>query len=227
MKIQHVFFDLDHTLWDFEKNSGLAFQKVFTNYNIPIDLDDFLKVYKPINAQYWKLYREEKVTKERLRYRRLKDVFDALEYSISDDLIHLIAIKYIDFLPEFNYLFDGTFELLDYLKEKYQLHIITNGFEEIQQKKMRSANILHYFKEVITSESVGVKKPNPKVFLHALEVAEANKEEAMMIGDNLEADIQGALDVGLQAIHCNFDGQTLKDRKIVSVTSLLEIKQYI
>ena len=129
MKLQHVFFDLDHTLWDFEKNSGLAFQKVFTSYNIPLDLNDFLKVYKPINARYWKLYREEKVTKERLRYRRLKDVFDTLKFSISDDLINLIAIKYIDFLPEFNHLFDGTFELLDYLKDKYTLHIITNGFE--------------------------------------------------------------------------------------------------
>jgi len=227
MKIQHLFFDLDHTLWDFEKNSGLAFQKVFTNHNIQLDLDDFLKVYKPINAQYWKLYREEKVTKESLRYARLKDVFDILKYSISDDLINLIAVKYIDFLPEFNHLFDGTFELLDYLKEKYQLHIITNGFEEIQQKKMISANIHHYFKEVITSESVGVKKPNPKVFLHALEVAKAKKEESIMIGDNLEADIQGALNVGLQAIHCNFDQQTVMDKKIVSVTSLLEIKQYL
>lgn len=225
--IKHVFFDLDHTLWDFEKNSGLAFQKVFTSYNIPLDLNDFLKVYKPINARYWKLYREEKVTKEHLRYRRLKDVFDTLKFSISDDLINLIAIKYIDFLPEFNHLFDGTFELLDYLKKKYQLHIITNGFEEIQSKKMDASKLSPYFNQVITSESVGVKKPNPRVFLHALEVAKANKEEAIMIGDNLEADIQGALDVGLQAIHCNFDEQTVKDEKIVSVTSLLEIKQYL
>ena len=91
--------------------------------------------------QYWKLYREEKVTKSELRYQRLKKTFDAVNYSISDILIDEIADQYIEFLPHFNYLFDGTFEILDYLKEKYSLHIITNGFEEIQTKKMESSKI--------------------------------------------------------------------------------------
>ena len=227
MKIKHIFFDLDHTLWDFEKNSNLAFQKVFLEYNITVDFNLFLETYKPINFKYWKLYREEEVTKEVLRYARLKDTFDAIEYSVSDKLIDLIAIKYIVFLPDFNHLFEGTFELLDYLKDKYQLHIITNGFEEIQSKKMISSNIHHYFKEVITSESVGVKKPNPKVFLYALEVAKAKKEESIMIGDSLEADIHGALNIGLKAIHCNFDNEIIKDKNIVSVRSLLEIKKYV
>ena len=227
MNIKHVFFDLDHTLWDFETNSDLAFNKVFTTFNINTDLKDFLKVYKPINFEYWKLYREEKISKENLRYGRLKDAFDAINFSISDDLINNIAIEYLNFLPEFNFLFDGTFELLDYLKEKYELHIITNGFEEVQSQKMISSKIHHYFKEVITSESVGVKKPNPKVFKFALEVAKAKKEESIMIGDNLEADIQGALKVGLSAIHCNFDNQIIENKNVVSVSSLLEIKQYI
>lgn len=227
MDIQHVFFDLDHTLWDFEKNSDLAFKKVFGKQNITIDLNSFLTVYKPLNLQYWKLYREEKISKEELRYGRLKNTFDAVNYAITDDLIDVIAVEYIDFLPDFNHLFKHTFEILEYLKDKYQLHIITNGFEEIQIKKMESSNILHYFNSVITSESVGVKKPNPKVFYHALEVANAKKENSIMIGDNIEADVLGALNIGMQAIHCNFEQEKVVDLNIISIASLLELKQYL
>jgi putative hydrolase of the HAD superfamily len=227
MDIQHVFFDLDHTLWDFEKNSDLAFKKVFDKQNITIDLNSFLTVYKPLNLEYWKLYREEKISKDELRYGRLKNTFDAVNYAITDDLIDVIAIEYIDSLPDFNHLFEYTFEILEYLKDKYQLHIITNGFEEIQIKKMESSNILHYFNSVITSESVGVKKPNPKVFYHALEVANAKKENSIMIGDNIEADVLGAINIGMQAIHCNFEQEKVVDLNIISIASLLEIKQYL
>jgi putative hydrolase of the HAD superfamily len=227
MDIQHVFFDLDHTLWDFEKNSDLAFKKVFDKQNIKIDLNSFLTVYKPLNLEYWKLYREEKISKDELRYGRLKNTFDAVNYAITDDLIDIIAVEYIDFLPDFNHLFEYTFEILEYLKDKYQLHIITNGFEEIQIKKMESSNILHYFNSVITSESVGVKKPNPKVFYHALEVANAKKENSIMIGDNIEADVLGAINIGMQAIHCNFEQEKVVDLNIISIASLLELKQYL
>ena len=226
-QIEHVFFDLDHTLWDFEKNSDLAFQKVFDKQEISIKLDDFLKVYKPINLEYWRLYREEKVTKSELRYQRLKKTFDTVNYLISDNLINIIAVEYIDFLPHFNYLFPNTFEILDYLKEKYQLHIITNGFEEIQSKKMESSKIIHYFDTIVTSESVGVKKPNPRVFQYALKVANANKENSIMIGDSIEADILGAINVGIRAIHCNFDNKEIDNNNFKSISSLLELKQYL
>ena len=227
MGIKHVFFDLDHTLWDFEKNSDLAFQKIFKKQKIELNLNNFLEVYKPLNLQYWKLYREEKVTKSELRYQRLKKTFDAVNYSISDILIDEIADQYIEFLPHFNYLFDGTFEILDYLKEKYSLHIITNGFEEIQTKKMESSKISHYFNAIITSESLGVKKPNPKVFYHALKVAGAKQENSIMIGDSIEADVLGALNIGVDAIHCNFDNKKNIDYNFKSITSLLELKQYL
>jgi putative hydrolase of the HAD superfamily len=177
--------------------------------------------------QYWKIYREEKISKGELRYGRLKNTFDAVNYAITDDLIDIIAVEYIDFLPYFNHLFEHTFEILEYLKDKYQLHIITNGFEEIQIKKMESSNILHYFNSVITSESVGVKKPNPKVFYHALEVANAKKENSIMIGDNIEADVLGAINIGMQAIHCNFEQEKVVDLNIISIASLLELKQYL
>ncbi|AQS93741.1 noncanonical pyrimidine nucleotidase, YjjG family [Polaribacter sp. BM10] len=227
MKIEHVFFDLDHTLWDFDKNSGLTFEKIFKLNNVNIEIDDFLRIYMPINLEYWRLYRDEKVTKEALRYNRLKKSFDKLNFEISDALIDKLAIDYIDNLSSFNHLFEGTFEILDYLKNKYQLHIITNGFDEVQMKKMTSSKIIDYFDAIVTSDSVGVKKPNPKVFNFALKKANATAENSVMIGDSLEADINGALNVGFKAIHCVFNDETATAKNVTSVANLLEIKQYL
>ena len=227
INIEHVFFDLDHTLWDFEKNSDLTFEKVFKKQQINTDLNAFLEVYRPINLEYWRLFRDEKVSKKELRYGRLKKAFDSINYTISDDLIDTIAIEYIEYLSDFNHLFEGTFEILDYLKDKYQLHIITNGFEEVQHKKMKSSKLLPYFDAIITSESVGVKKPNPKVFHHALKVTNANQENSIMIGDSLEADIFGAINIGMSAIYCNFNNDVKTSDSYTSITSLLELKQYL
>ena len=227
MKIEHVFFDLDHTLWDFEKNSDLTFHKLFKDYSIDLEVSSFLAVYKPINLKFWRLYREEKISKENLRYQRLKEAFDVVNYDASDDLINVLAIKYIEIMPNFNHLFEGTFDILDYLKEKYQLHIITNGFEEVQSRKMKSSNIDHYFNQVITSESVGVKKPNPRVFEYALNIANASKENSIMIGDSIEADIEGALNFGLKAIHCDFENTGDINTLFDTVTSLSDLKKYL
>ncbi len=227
MKIEHVFFDLDHTLWDFEKNSDLTFHKLFKDYSIDLEVSSFLAVYKPINLKFWRLYREEKISKENLRYQRLKEAFDVVNYDASDDLINVLAIKYIEIMPNFNHLFEGTFDILDYLKEKYQLHIITNGFEEVQSRKMKSSNIDHYFNQVITSESVGVKKPNPRVFEYALNIANASKENSIMIGDSIEADIEGALNFGLKAIHCDFENTGDINTLFDTVNSLSDLKKYL
>ena len=227
MEVTHIFFDSDHTLWDFEKNSALTFQKILPEADVDLVHEQFINTYIPINAKYWKLYREEKVSKAALRYARLKETFHALKYEISDKKINSLAKEYILQLPNFNHLFDGTLELLDYLKEKYTLHIITNGFEEVQTLKMKKSKIFHYFTEVITSESVGVKKPNPKVFLHAMKKAGSSPKESLMIGDNIEADIQGALATGMKAIHCNFENTGIIPNNIISIRHLLEIKQYI
>ena len=227
MEVTHIFFDLDHTLWDFEKNSALTFQKILPEADVDLVHEQFINTYIPINAKYWKLYREEKVSKAALRYARLKETFHALKYEISDEKINSLAKEYILQLPNFNHLFDGTLELLNYLKEKYTLHIITNGFEEVQTLKMKKSKIFHYFTEVITSESVGVKKPNPKVFLHAMKKAGSSPKESLMIGDNIEADIQGALATGMKAIHCNFENTGIIPNNITSIRHLLEIKQYI
>ena len=185
-----------------------------------------MNYYKPINEKYWKLYREEKVSKPVLRYNRLKESFDALQYAISDKQIDHLAKIYIDNLPNYNTLFEGTVEILSYLITKYQLHIITNGFEEVQLLKMEKSEILHFFDKVITSESVGVKKPNPIIFNHALKITEASAEKSVMIGDNLEADIEGAQRIGMHTIFFNYHKQPVNNGTI-SVNRLMDIKQHL
>ncbi|WP_417212438.1 YjjG family noncanonical pyrimidine nucleotidase [Bizionia sp.] len=224
--ITDIFFDLDHTLWDFDKNSALAFQKIFNTHNIDVDIHDFLKVYEPINLSYWKLYREDQIDKESLRYRRLKESFDAINAMIHDDIINQLAIDYIVSLPTFNHLFHGTFDLLNYLQPHYKMHIITNGFQEAQDKKMEQSKISKYFKTVTNSELAGVKKPNPIIFDYAINKAEADKSKSLMIGDNLEADVLGALNFGMDAICFNYHGLKI-DSSIKQVANLMDLKAYL
>ncbi|MDO6807118.1 YjjG family noncanonical pyrimidine nucleotidase [Zobellia galactanivorans] len=201
--VTDVFFDLDHTLWDFEKNSALTFEKIFQENAIEVALPDFLEVYIPANFAFWKLYREEKISKEDLRYQRLKSVFDDLKYPVPDKTINKLSDEYIRCLSSFNHLFPNVTEILDYLKPKYKLHIITNGFQEVQEKKLKNSNIYGYFDQIIDSEMAGVKKPDPFIFELALRRAETRPENSLMIGDNLEADILGAQAVGYHALHFN------------------------
>ncbi|WP_299532127.1 YjjG family noncanonical pyrimidine nucleotidase [Ulvibacterium sp.] len=201
--ITDIFFDLDHTLWDFERNSALTFEKILKDNHIEVELSDFLKIYIPTNLAFWKLYREERITKSELRYQRLKTVFDALKYPISDENINLLSEEYIAHLSNYNHLFPNTIDVLEYLRPKYTLHIITNGFQEIQEKKLKNANISDYFVHIINSEMAGVKKPNPIIFQLALKAAKVSPQKALMIGDSLEADILGAQAVGLHTLHFN------------------------
>ncbi|WP_442846486.1 YjjG family noncanonical pyrimidine nucleotidase [Leeuwenhoekiella sp. H156] len=202
--IKHVFFDLDHTLWDFDRNSALTFEEIFSKNKISIPVGDFLEVYKPINFEYWKYFREARVTKEQLRYGRLKKSFDKLGVAIDDFLIDRLSTDYISYLPKYNHLFDGTLQVLEELRPHYELHIITNGFEEVQHLKLKNSKIDHYFKTVTSSEAVGVKKPDPKIFFHALKVAGAAVEESVMVGDTYDADIVGAQKVGMKTIFFNY-----------------------
>lgn len=221
--ITDVFFDLDHTLWDFDKNSILAFDKIFkTNYPT-IDTNAFIEVYIPINQACWKLYQVDKITHEELRYKRLKESFDKLNYSISDEAIDQIAHDYIEFLPDNNQLFEGAVEVLEYLYPKYNMHIITNGFAEVQQRKMYHSGLQKYFKTVTNSEMAGVKKPHKGIFEYALSLAKATKENAVMIGDCIDADVKGALDFGMQAIYFN-EKEIQTENSIVSIKHLLELK---
>ena len=224
--VTDVFFDLDHTLWDFEKNSELTFQSIFEKHDLQVDLENFLKVYTPINFKFWKLYREEKVTKENLRYERLKQSFDAIGKKVDDDTIHGLSEDYIKNLSSFGHLISGTFEILEYLKGSYRLHIITNGFAETQRKKMINSKISGYFEIVVNSEMAGVKKPNPKIFQMALEKANTLPDTSLMIGDNLEADILGAKAVGFHTLHFNSNGENFHEFSKI-IHHLHEIKHFL
>lgn len=225
-KITDIFFDLDHTLWDFDVNSELAFEAIFKKDHPTIEIAHFIEKYIPINQACWKLYQYDKITHAELRYNRLKHTFDALEYFVSDAQIESIAEDYIELLPQNNCLFDGTVEVLEYLGKKYKLHIITNGFADVQYKKINNSNLAGFFKTITNSEMAGVKKPNPVIFEYALDLAKANKENSVMIGDCLEADVQGALNAGLDAIFFN-DKNIKTGQNIKQVTHLLELKKYL
>ncbi|WP_298484230.1 YjjG family noncanonical pyrimidine nucleotidase [uncultured Maribacter sp.] len=224
--VTDVFFDLDHTLWDFEKNSGITFGKILLENKVDIKLEDFLKVYIPINLEYWKLFREEKITKEELRFYRLKKVFDTLEYKVQDQLVHKLSEDYIAHLSSFNHLFPNAIEILEYLKPNYKLHIITNGFQVVQEKKLKNSNIRDYFSYVIDSEMAGVKKPNPKIFKMALDKANTIPQKSIMIGDSIEADILGAKAVGFHTLHFNAHKESRHDYCDM-IHDLNEIKKYL
>jgi putative hydrolase of the HAD superfamily len=221
--VTDIFFDLDHTLWDFEKNSGLAFNEIFIELNFPFSLDVFLKLYNPINHAQWKLYRENKITQEDLRFNRLNMTFEKLNYSASIGLIDKISEQYITYLSTFPHLFEGAIELLEVLKNRFRLHIITNGFDKVQQFKIENSGIESFFEFVFTAEKVGFKKPHPEIFIQSLKTVNTTAEASIMIGDSFEADILGALNQGMQAIHFNSHNEEVHS-KCPIVYSLAELK---
>ena len=221
--VTDIFFDLDHTLWDFEKNSGLAFNEIFIELNFPFSLDVFLKFYNPINHAQWKLYRENKITQEDLRFNRLNMTFEKLNYSASIGLIDKISEQYITYLSTFPHLFEGALELLEVLKNRFRLHIITNGFDKVQQFKIENSGIESFFEFVFTAEKVGFKKPHPEIFIQSLKTVNTTAEASIMIGDSFEADILGALNQGMQAIHFNSHNEEVH-AKCPIVYSLAELK---
>ncbi len=223
-KIKNIFFDLDHTLWDFDKNSDLTFFKILQNNNIKIDVNRFLFEYHPINRKYWDMYRENRVSKSDLRFFRLSDTFNKLNYKVDDDIINKLAIDYIEHLSDFNNLIPDTFLVLEELKLKYNMHIITNGFKEVQRRKLEKSKLIHYFKTVTISEDVGVKKPDKLIFEQAIFSAKAKIENSIMIGDNYHADILGASALGMRAIYFNFHKTDEQRREnVIVIENLKEI----
>ncbi|MDB9794031.1 YjjG family noncanonical pyrimidine nucleotidase [Flavobacteriaceae bacterium] len=225
--IKHIFFDLDHTLWNFEKNSALTFKFLLDKYNITIDLQKFLKVYMPINFSLWNLYRDDKITKEYLRHNRLKSTFEKLNIKIDSGLIDKISNDYVKHLPDNNFLLPNAISVLDYLFQKYKLHIITNGFTEVQNTKISNSNLSKYFTCIIDSETVGVKKPHSKIFNYAYNISKAAyKNECLMIGDNYQADVMGALNYGFKAIHLNSNNESYHENSII-ITDLISLKEIL
>lgn len=225
-RITDVFFDLDHTLWDFEKNSALTFEKIFKQLNVDLQLGDFLHVYDAINHHYWKLYRENKISQKELRHQRLIKSFQAIDYAYDQQNIDSISDQYLLHLSTFSNLFEGAISLLEELQNHYNLHVITNGFEVVQHHKVNNSGLSSYFKNIFTAEKVGYKKPHPLIFEYALDHSNSEAHKSLMIGDSLEADILGALEAGMHAIHFNSHNEPLHDYCPV-VKSLDEIRDML
>ncbi|HSI70117.1 MAG TPA: YjjG family noncanonical pyrimidine nucleotidase [Gillisia sp.] len=224
--IKHIYFDLDHTLWDFDKNSALTFETIFKEEKLEISLPHFLENYVPINDNYWKLYRENQISKEALRTGRLYDCFKCMSLDVPEQVISNLSNNYIKYLPTHNYLLDDTLEILEYLNEKYRLHIITNGFEEVQHTKLTNSGISNFFKTVTTSEEAGVKKPEKEIFLKAMKKSSALPEHSVMIGDNYEADIMGAHRAGMHSIFFDYYAKQ-ETIQTAGIQKLNELKIYL
>ncbi len=225
MVFEHIFFDLDHTLWDFNTNAALAYKRCFDEMKIDMPVERFLPVYRLVNERYWELYRNGEVTKEQLKYGRLKDSFDLLEYSISEEKILVLADLFLKYLPMFNHLFDGAREVLDYASRKYRLHIITNGFDEVQLPKLENADIARYFDTVVTAEQAGARKPDSDIFVRAFQQSKAIPHYSLMIGDSYEADILGAIQVGMSAVLFDPENKSIGKHapRIIELRELFDI----
>ncbi len=207
MKYRHLFFDLDHTLWDFEANAKECIQELYDlnglHHKGIADFDAFFSCYSRHNERLWSYYAKGTIKQEELRWRRMW--YTLRDFDLEDqDLAKQMSVEFLERLPFKKNLFPYTIEILEYLNEKgYVLHLVTNGFEEVQHRKLQHSNLRNYFREVITSELCNSLKPHKAIFEYALLKSGAQVQESIMIGDNLDADIQGGMNAGLDTIFVN------------------------
>jgi len=225
--IKHIFFDLDRTLWDFEFNSHETLLELYSTYHLKkrgiMDYEGFIENYKIHNEQLWELYRVDKISQKDLRRERFQRAL--ADYNIIDPILaEKIGEDYISFCPKKNKLFPYTIEVLEYLSEKYSLHIITNGFEKVQHIKLKYSNLEKYFGKIITSEQVGVKKPNPKIFEFAISEAKTTSDESIYIGDDLEVDIIGCQNCGIDGVYFNPEKISHQENPSFEISCLSQLK---
>lgn len=234
-KYTHIFFDLDDTLWDFEKNSRHAMQVVYLKMNLNesnVPFDRFFEVYSKHNAALWNSYQDQAISKQQLSRLRFSLSFEELHIgNIDPDQANAL---YLEEMPRQNQLMPYAHDLLAYLKSKnYHLSIISNGFKTVQNKKLISSGIHQYFEHVFVSEEIKRPKPDPEIFRHALKTTNARKNQSLMIGDNPDTDIKGALNLGIDAIlfastNKPFNSNTkLPESTLHVVHSLREIMQLL
>jgi putative hydrolase of the HAD superfamily len=226
IKYKHIFFDLDHTIWDFDKNAEEALHELYGIYALKqLGLhspDLFIETYTRNNHQLWAEYHVGNITKAELRAARFKKTF--LDLGLHPEVIPVgFEDDYVKLCPTKTNLFPHAHETLQYLQSKYTLHLISNGFRESQDTKISGTNIGGYFQHIIISEEVGINKPDAAIFEHAISLAKTTKTESLMIGDSLEADVRGALNFGMDAIYFNPAGLDKPDDVPVQISSLKEL----
>jgi putative hydrolase of the HAD superfamily len=207
MNYRHLFFDLDHTLWDFDANAMETLNNVYEQLQLKAkgieDFERFCKQYLHHNAILWDQYHKGLINTDDLKWKRMWRTL--LDFKIgNEELAKKMSFEFLEILPTKQNLFPYTHEILKHLKEKgYVLHLITNGFEKTQWRKLDNSNLGHYFNEVITSETSNSVKPNKEIFEYALKITNADLHQSIMIGDNLDADILGAINAGMDSIFVN------------------------
>ncbi len=222
-QLKHLFFDLDDTLWDFEGNSSDVIQSLFNNYQLENHLNTsfeaFFENYKKINANLWQQYSAKLISKEYLRNHRFELSFNSFNYS-NYEMGLAFSEDYILRSPQGKLLKPNSLEILMYLQDKYALHIITNGFKEVQTIKLNNCNLTPFFDQIIISEDHQTNKPDRKLFEIAQQLTNANPEECLMIGDNFENDVLGAINAGWQAVWYT----PMQHRDYQTVSDLIELK---
>jgi putative hydrolase of the HAD superfamily len=228
--VQHIFFDLDNTLWDFETNSQQVLNGLIARYGVDkkcrCSASAFLKTYIHVNEDLWMRYRQHLITKEELRSSRFYNTMLYFDYE-DKELGAILEKEYIDSSPYQKVLFPGTSEVLAYLGRKYKLHIITNGFAEVQHIKLKNCSIDHHFSEVVISEEVGFNKPDKRIFDTAVERALTKHENALMIGDDWQADVEGATAAGIKSIYFNPKKKGLNTNNTKEITALEELMKLL
>lgn len=231
MKIQHIFFDLDNTLWDHRKNAYLTIKDLFEKEEITlkydIDFEEFHSVYHEINERLWEQIRDSEIDKEYLRKHRFYDTFN--HFGIDElELSMYFEEHFLDKILNFNHLVESADIILEYLKSKnYTLHIISNGFQEVTERKCILSRIDHYFQTITSADSVGVRKPNPEIFEYSLGLAKAAKEESILIGDDWIADIIGSQQCGINCIFFDVLNENPQQENLKVIKHLLQIKDYL
>lgn len=228
---KHLFFDLDHTIWDFELNAKETLQDIYLQNKLLergiLDFEAFFSRYSYHNERLWDRYTKGFIKQEELRWKRMW--LALLDYKIADEpLARELSGYFLQILPTKKNLFDYSHEILQYLNGKnYILHLITNGFEKVQYNKINNAELQHYFNEVITSEASNSIKPNKEIFEYALQKTGANLHESIMIGDNLEADIQGANNIGMDSVFVNHLTQEASIKATHTIYHLKELENIL
>lgn len=204
--IKHIFFDLDNTLWDYRKNAFVTLQNLYEEFEIKknygFSFDQFYPHYYESNETLWADFRDQKVTKEELRARRFPEAFANLGVAKAPFAMEF-ELRFVDEVTNTHHLVDNAIEILEYLKPKYQLHILSNGFTDVTFNKINGSPIKNYIETVTTAESAGAPKPSPIAFQASLDAANAQKEESAYIGDDWIADVLGSTDFGMKAVFFN------------------------
>lgn len=199
---KHIFIDLDDTLWDFHANAKASLHEMYDDRKLSryfLDFEHFFKIYAKRNLELWEMYGKGEISKEFLMIERFRHPLVKMGID-NDQLAEQISTQFLDILPTKTILLPYAIELLDYLQPKYSLTIISNGFVEVQYKKLRSANLEHYFTHIVLSEAAKALKPDKRIFEYALQLNSAKASETIMIGDSYAADIVGAQNAGIDQI---------------------------